>query len=40
MRKMLVVVMVSGLRLMGCSKKSGKPKIGVTIYKVDDTFMS
>jgi methyl-galactoside transport system substrate-binding protein len=32
--------MVSGLALVACSKKSSKPKIGVTIYKFDDTFMS
>lgn len=25
---------------VGCSKKAGDPKIGVTIYKFDDTFMS
>jgi methyl-galactoside transport system substrate-binding protein len=40
MRRMLGVLMVSGLALVACSKKSSKPKIGVTIYKFDDTFMS
>ena len=40
MRRMLGVLMVSGLALVACSKKSSQPKIGVTIYKFDDTFMS
>jgi methyl-galactoside transport system substrate-binding protein len=40
MRRMLGAIAVSGLILAGCSKKAGKPKIGCTIYKFDDTFMS
>lgn len=40
MRRMLGAVAIIGLVLAGCSKKASKPKLGVTIYKFDDTFMS
>lgn len=41
MRRMLGAVAIVGLVLAAsCSKKASKPKIGVTIYKFDDTFMS
>ncbi len=40
MRRMLGAIAISGLVLAGCSKKASKPKIGCTIYKFDDTFMS
>jgi methyl-galactoside transport system substrate-binding protein len=37
---MLGAIVLGGLVFAGCSKKASKPKIGVTIYKFDDTFMS
>jgi methyl-galactoside transport system substrate-binding protein len=37
---MLGAIVLGGLVFAGCSKKPSKPKIGVTIYKFDDTFMS
>ena len=42
MKRMLGALAASGLLLVivGCSKKASKPKIGCTIYKFDDTFMS
>jgi methyl-galactoside transport system substrate-binding protein len=42
MKKLLVVLAVFVVLLASCggSSSSGKPKIGVAIYKFDDTFMS
>jgi len=40
MKRMLGVFAISALTFLGCSKKASKPKLGVAIYKFDDTFMS
>jgi len=41
MKRMLgAALAISALTFFGCSKKASKPKIGVAIYKFDDTFMS
>lgn len=42
MRKLLAVLLASAMLLAACGGggSSGKPKIGVTIYKYDDNFMS
>jgi methyl-galactoside transport system substrate-binding protein len=40
MKRMLGALAISALTFFGCSKKASKPKLGVAIYKFDDTFMS
>ena len=40
MKRLLVTLAAGGLIFAACSKKASKPKIGCTIYKFDDTFMS
>lgn len=40
MKKLIFGLIAAAVLLAGCAQSSGKPKIGVTIYKFDDTFMS